>query len=77
MNYSQNLKKQNLKVGDVGVVQNKGRTVFCLITKKQVWHRPTMKTVDMCLEKLREKCEEMGVEKLATPTIASGLDGLN
>lgn len=50
--------------------------VYNLITKECYYHKPSLDTVRVALEKMREQLLENGVEKLAMPRIGSGLDGL-
>lgn len=58
--------------GDALLIDN----VFNLVTKEKHWHKPTYETVRDSLEDMREQIEYMGVNKLAMPHIASGLDRL-
>lgn len=51
--------------------------VFNLITKERYFHKPTMNTMGLALQKMREICEEKEITKIAMPTIGAGLDRLN
>lgn len=50
--------------------------VYNLITKERYYHKPSLDTVRVALEKMREQLLEHGVNKIAMPRIGSGLDGL-
>lgn len=49
-------------------------TFFNLITKRNYWDKPTLKTIENSLIWMKERCEDMGVTKLAMPKIGCGLD---
>lgn len=51
--------------------------VFNLITKERYWGKPTYESVTQALEKCKKICIEKNIKKIAMPTIACGLDGLN
>lgn len=49
-------------------------TFFNLITKRNYWDKPTLKTIENSLIWMKERCEDFGITKLAMPKIACGLD---
>jgi hypothetical protein len=51
--------------------------VFNLVTKNKCWHKPTYDSLRASLEMMKEQIDFIGVEKLAMPKIASGLDRLD
>lgn len=51
--------------------------VFNLITKRNYWHKPTYGTLGKSLEAMKTLVINNGVNKVAMPTIGSGLDKLN
>ena len=48
-----------------------------MITKERYWGKPTYESVTQALEKCKKICIEKNIKKIAMPTIACGLDGLN
>ena len=58
--------------GDALLVDN----VFNLVTKQKCWHKPTYNSLRESLEMMKEYIDFIGVDKLAMPRIASGLDKL-
>ncbi|XP_050540188.1 uncharacterized protein LOC126904889 [Daktulosphaira vitifoliae] len=68
---------QNLKVGDVGVLNHNNQFIFYLITKKYSNGKPTIYTLKQTLFKLLKKIKENNLTKLGIPKIGCGLDGLN
>lgn len=52
-------------------------TFFNLITKRNYWDKPTLKTIENSLLRMKERCEYLGVTKLAMPKIGCGLDRQN
>lgn len=49
--------------------------IFNLVTKRNYWDKPTLKTIENSLIWMRERCEDFGVTKLAMPRLGCGLDG--
>lgn len=52
-------------------------TFFNLITKRNYWDKPTLKTIENSLIWMKERCEDLVVTKLAMPRIGCGLDRQN
>lgn len=52
------------------------RYIFNLITKNKYWNKPTYKTLEISLKKLKDLCEEYKINKIAMPLIGCGLDKL-
>lgn len=50
--------------------------VFNLITKERYYHKPTLITMRLALEKMNKVCSENDIKKIAMPTIGAGLDRL-
>lgn len=50
--------------------------VLNLITKRNYWQKPTYETVENSLNVMKKICEKENIKKIAMPTIAAGLDGL-
>ncbi len=50
--------------------------VYNLITKRNVWEKPTYENLHAALCCMKEDCLENGVKKLAMPLIGCGIDGL-
>lgn len=51
--------------------------VFNLITKERYFHKPTIITMRLTLEKMKQICLENDIKKIAMPVIGCGLDRLN
>lgn len=50
--------------------------VLNLITKERAFHKPTIITMILSLEKMKGICMENSITKVAMPTIGAGLDRL-
>lgn len=50
--------------------------VINLITKERHFDRPTYRSLKGALERMKEECVQHGIQKIAMPLIACGLDGL-
>lgn len=50
--------------------------VFNLITKERYFHKPTIITMRLALQKMKKICIENNIIKVAIPTIGAGLDKL-
>ena len=50
---------------------------FNLITKERYFHKPTIVTMRLALEKMKQICLEHNIKKIAMPVIGCGLDRLN
>ena len=67
---------------DVASGGHGGMCVVCdrvinLITKEWYWQKPTYSSMRQAIRKMREKCEELGITKIAIPRIGCGLDKLD
>ena len=51
--------------------------VLNLITKERYFHKPTIITMRLALEKMKQICFENNIKKIAMPVIGCGLDRLN
>lgn len=75
----QELHAQDPKIGSVLKLETpkwEGGPLYYLVTKKLFKHKPTLASLQWTLERLRERCEEDGVEELAVPKLGCGLDKL-
>lgn len=50
--------------------------VLNLVTKERYFHKPTIITMRLSLQKMKKICIENNITKLAMPTIGAGLDRL-
>lgn len=50
--------------------------IFNLITKKNVWDKPTYDTMTTALKKMKKLCLDKGIKKIAMPKIGCGIDRL-
>lgn len=51
--------------------------VLNLITKERYFHKPTINTMRLALQKMKKICLEHNIAKVAMPTIGAGLDRLS
>lgn len=51
--------------------------VLNLITKERYFHKPTIITMKIALQKMKNICIKYGITKIAMPTIGAGLDKLS
>lgn len=51
--------------------------VFNLITKRNVWEKPSYESLTAALFDMKKYCKKNNVKKLAMPLIGCGIDGLN
>jgi len=70
------LKKQNLNVGDVGVLLDGNRSIFYLITKEKYYEKPKYAALQQCLVKLKQLCVSKNINVISMPKIGCGLDKL-
>ena len=47
------------------------------MTKERSFHKPTIITIRLALEKMKRICLEHNIKKIAMPVIGCGLDRLN
>lgn len=52
------------------------RFVYYLVTKEQVYHKPTYPVLKASLEAMRDHCVKNRVQTVSMPRIGCGLDGL-
>ncbi|CAH1993916.1 unnamed protein product [Acanthoscelides obtectus] len=71
------LRAQHVAPGGVGVLKREGRLLFYMVTKKHFWGKPTYITIFLALRRVREYANLYGVNKVAFPRIACGLDRKN
>jgi O-acetyl-ADP-ribose deacetylase (regulator of RNase III) len=71
------LRRQHLAVGQVGVLTRDGRFIFYMVTKPRSFHKPARADFAAALAALAAACRERGVAQLAMPRIGCGLDGLD
>jgi len=53
------------------------KIIYNLVTKKNYWNKPSIGSLQICLDKLYDKCKILGITKLAMPRIGCGLDRLD
>lgn len=51
--------------------------VLNLITKERYFHKPTIITMRLALQKMKKICIENNITKIAMPTVGAGLDRLS
>ena len=70
------LRRQRMGVGDVGVIRRNGRYIYYLVTKDRYYDKPSMSSLRAALLAMRESIVANGVQRLAMPKIGCGLDRL-
>uniref|UniRef100_A0A1B6C5J9 Macro domain-containing protein n=1 Tax=Clastoptera arizonana TaxID=38151 RepID=A0A1B6C5J9_9HEMI len=70
------LLSQNSKVGDVAFLEDNGRFIFYLVTKKLSSGKPTYDSFENAVQSLAAQCSSLNVKYLAMPKIGCGLDKL-
>lgn len=74
MEYPDYLNKYtNCRIGGDCILKDK---VLNLITKQMYFHKPTIITMRIALQKMKKICIENNITKIAMPTIGAGLDRL-
>lgn len=48
-----------------------------LVTKKNYWHKPTLKSMEQALMSMRQVCKDNDIRYVAMPRIGCGLDRLS
>ena len=67
---------QGARVGHIAVLEQEGRYIYYLVTKKYSTEKPRFEDLVSSLQKMREHCAEHRVKNLAMPRIGCGLDRL-
>ena len=73
----EDLRRQRVDVGGVGVLQKEGRHVYYLVTKNRYSDKPSLEALKASLVALRERILVDGVRCLAMPKLGCGLDRLD
>lgn len=68
------LKDQNKEVGEVAELDER---IFYLVTKEKYFHKPTYDDLKQCLICLKERLDDLGIEKIKIPRLGCGLDRLD
>jgi len=71
------LKDQNLQIGDVGVLKRNDRYVYHLITKNRSSGYPKLDDLKMSLIDMKKHALKHNVKMISMPRIGTGLDKLN
>lgn len=78
--YGYPLSKQIRKTWDLHAIEKvrliQAKKVFCLVTKKMHYEKPTYEDLKCSLQLLREQTDEQYIKYLAMPRIGCGLDKL-
>ena len=70
------IKQQGAKVGEVAILHNGNRFIYCLVTKWLHFHKPTINSVSKALMEMRKHMLTHNIKQVAIPKIATGLDRL-
>ena len=71
------VEKQSVSVGQVAYLKDNDRYLFYLVTKDKYYHKPTLKSLQLCLEYLVRLCNSLNVKEISIPRIGCGLDQLS
>ena len=71
------LRRQRINVGGVGVLRRDGRYIYYLVTKERYSDKPSLKSLEASLVAMRERIIADGVQRLAMPKLGCGLDGFS
>ena len=72
------LKSQNKMTGEVAyIVTPDNKYIFYLITKLKYYQKPTMNSLRVCLNAMKELIKSNSIKTLSMPRIGCGLDKLN
>ena len=71
------LKSSGANVGQIGVLKEKERFIYNLVTKEVYSGKPTYSSLRLCLEEMKRHAVTHGVTNISMPLIGCGLDGLN
>jgi O-acetyl-ADP-ribose deacetylase (regulator of RNase III) len=63
-------------VGHIAVLEDEGRYIYYLVTKRSSTEKPYFDDLVSSLKRMRDHCAEHGVKHLAMPRIGCGLDRL-
>ena len=63
------LRRQQIPLGGVGVLQQGGRYLYYLVTKQRFFEKPSYETLHQCLEELKSHMLKHHVKKLHIPKL--------
>lgn len=70
------LKNQNVNIGEVAWLYRDGRYIYYLVTKENYWNKPTYDNFRNSIKNLFILCEKHNVKSLSIPKLGCGLDRL-
>jgi O-acetyl-ADP-ribose deacetylase (regulator of RNase III) len=70
------LKEQNVDIGEVAYLHKNGRYIYYLVTKENYWGKPTYESIRKSLKNLFSLCLTHNVTSLSIPRLGCGLDKL-
>jgi len=70
------LKRQEVGIGGVGVLKRSQRYVYYLVTKQKYFHKPTYDSLRSSVKAMVVHCQENQVKAISMPLIGCGLDKL-
>ncbi len=71
------LKKQNIQIGSVGVLERNGRYIYYLVTKSRSSGYPTLNDLKASLIEMKDHALKYEVKMISMPKIGAGLDKLD
>ena len=70
------LKNQNVNIGEVAWLYRDGRYIYYLVTKENYWNKPTYDNFRNSIRNLFVLCVKHDVKSLSIPKLGCGLDKL-
>lgn len=70
------LKAQNIGIGDVAILKVNSRYAYYLVTKERYFNKPTYPSLEQSLIAMRDHAVKNNVKTIAMPRIGCGLDAL-
>ena len=71
------LKDTGARVGGLSVLEERGRYIYCLVTKEKYSDKPLYISLKESLEAMRSHCISHGVTNISMPRLGCGRDGLS
>lgn len=68
------LLKQKVSIGGIGVLQREGRVIYYLVTKQHFYDKPTYDTIQSSIRAMKKHAVENKVQEISLPRIGCGLD---
>ena len=67
------LRKQQVQIGECGILLRQNRYIYYMITKERYFHKPTYNSLTQTLEYMKNHAVINGVDQISMPKIGCGL----